>query len=321
MKASSTRGAIIAGALLAVLAGAVAYLPWVILESLNDFMSPPRRVANVGLLLVILVPLVALFGLYWWKTRKASSEFFASLAGSTVIVFVIVAGIHQSRVTAKFEDTPQGRRETEAAKGAAAWDTVMVPSRVARLKPPLDSYQVAALTNRIHYPDMDGATLHHVLITFPKQFDCEIVQNANVLQADLLAVWKAHNCPESYIVLNPQSPLDVVKAIFEAHPEADPDEKSRTARNQAAVRLAKESCDPKLLYWLFHARGDLAADTEVGLQLRVQMVSNICTPLVVRSEMKKIPDLKQPADYERVYGRLARGNQQAGEAQFWVPPQ
>lgn len=320
MKRLSRQTHIAAGVVVAVLAGLVAYFPWVVMESFNDFMSPPRRVASVGLLIVILIPLVLLFGVIWWKTTDATSDFFASLAGTTVFVFVIAAAVHQSSVTAKWKDTTEGRLETEAAKGAAAWDTVMVPSRIAKLEPPLDNYQVSALTNRIHYPDMDGATLHHILVTFPKQFDCDIVQNVNVLQDDLLAIWNGHNCPEPYFVANPKSPLRLVEEIFDSHQDANPDEKSRMARNQAALRLAKESCDPKWLYSLFHANGDFAADTQFGLQLRTQMVSNICTPFVIRSEMQKIPDLKQPADYEREYGRMARGDQQAGEAQFWVPP-
>ncbi len=195
----------------------------------------------------------------------------------------------------------------------------MVPSRIANLKAPLDSYETAALENRVHDPDVDGATLHHVFVTFPKQVDCDLIKNANILPSDLLTIWNEHMCREDDLIPNPQTPMDVVKSIFDSHHEADSDPNILTIRDRAAIRIAKEACDPKLLYSLFNARADFPLDTNAGLKMRTQMVSNICTPLVVRAQMKRMPDLKQPADYERYYGNLARGNQEAGEAQYWVP--
>lgn len=311
------KGAHIAGGILvAGICGLLAYFPWVILESLGDFMSPPRRLANIGLLLVIFVPLVLLCGMAWWKITKPKSYFFESLGVSMLFTFLIMVAIHQSSVQAKWQQTPEGQVEVQIAKGAAARQRVMPQGKIGNLKPPLDPDEISVLAGEVRWPYVDGATLHRVFVAVPQQLDCDIVQNPNVLQQDLLSIWNEHTCPESYFAANPQAPLDVVKVIFDSHHEAEADEKARIPRKQAAVRLAKESCDPELLYALFNLKGDLAIDTKAGLDMRIQMVSNVCTPGIVRKQMQNLPDLKQPADYERAFPPMSR---EVWEAQHWLP--
>ena len=155
-----------------------------------------------------------------------------------------------------------------------------------------------------------------LLVAVPKQLDCDIAQNANIFQPDLLSIWDEHACPNTYFTANPQTPSDLLKKIFDSSQDAQADEETRLAGNQAAVRLAKQSCDPKLLYSLFGSKGGLALDTPAGWDMRVQMVSNVCTPAVVRKQMQKLPALKQPADYERAYPPMSR---EVWEAQHWSP--
>jgi hypothetical protein len=305
--------------LISCLAGCVAYAPYVVLESLADFMERPRQVANIGLLILVFCPVVLIFGAVWWKITKPKLYFFESLTVSALFTIVIMAGVHQIGVTERWRETPEGRLQTETAKGADAWDKVILRSEITQLKPPLDPYTAAALAKRVHDPDVDGATLHYVVTTLPKQVDCDVIQNSNILQSDLVAIWKEHSCLEEYFIANPHTPLDLVKSIFDSNQGAETDATVLTTHDRAAIRLAKESCNPKLLYSLFNAKSDFPLNTSAGIQMRTQMVSNICTPLVVRAQMSKMPDLKQPTDYERYYGNLARGNQQAGEAQYWVP--
>lgn len=316
MRALPKGAHITCGILLAGLCGLLAYFPWVILESLGDFMSRPRRIANIGLLMAIFVPLVLIFGVAWWKITKPKSYFVQSLGVSALFTFLIMAAIHQSNVQARWQQTPEGQVEVEVAKLAAARERVMPQGKIGDLKPPLDRDEISVLASEVRWPNVDGATLHRVLVTVPKQLDCDIAQNPNVFQQDLLSIWNEHACPDSYFAANPQTPLDVVKVIFDSHDDAEADEKTRIVRKQAAVRLAKESCDPELLYSLFNSKGDLAIDTKAGLDMRVQMVSNVCAPGIVRKQMQKLPELKQPADYERAFPPMSR---EVWEAQHWLP--
>lgn len=315
MRALPKAAHITGGILLAGLCGLLAYFPWIILESLGDFLSRPRRIANIGLLLAIFVPLVLIFAVAWWKITKPKSYFFESLGVSALFTFLIMAGIHQSKVQARWQQTSEGQVEVEVAKLAAARDRVMPQGKIGNLKPPLDRDEISVLASEVRWPNIDGATLHRVLVAAPKQLDCEIAQNPSVLQQDLLSIWNEHACPDSYFSANPQTPLDVVKVIFDSHHDAA-DEKTRIARTNAAVRLAKESCDPELLYSLFNSTGDLATDTKAGSDMRVHMVSNVCVPWIVRKQMQKLPELKQPVDYERAFPPMSR---EVWEAQHWLP--
>lgn len=316
MKALSKWSQIIAGALLAVFCGLLAYFPWVILESLGDFMSRPRRAANIVLLMAIFLPLVLVTGLCWWRVSKPKGFFFESLGLSALVVFLIMTAIHQSSVAAKWQQSPEGQVQVQVMKLVAARDRVMPEGKIGNLKPPLDQDEISVLASEVRWPNVDGATLHRVLAAVPKQLDCVIVQNPNILQQDLLAIWNEHDCPDLDIADNPQAPLDVLRKIFESHPEANRDEKTRTAQEHAAVRLAKQDCDPELLYSLFNSKGDLAVDSAAGWDMRVKMVSNVCTPAIVRKQMQELPDLNQPADYERAYPPMSR---EVWEAQHWSP--
>jgi hypothetical protein len=315
MKALPKGAHIAVAVLLAGICGLFAYFPWVILESL-DFMSPPRRVANIGSLLVIFVPLVLVFGMAWWKIAKPNSYFFESLGMSALLTFLIMVAIHQSSVHAKWQQTSEGQFEVRVAKFAAARERVMPNGKIGNLNSPLGRDEISVLAGAVPWPNIDGATLHRVFVSVPKQLDCDIAKNPNVFQQDLLSIWNEHACPDSYFTANPQTPLDVVKVIFDSHHDTEADEKTRMARNQAADRLAKESCDAELLYSLFNAKGDLALNTMAGSDMRAQMVSNVCTPWVVRKQMQKLPNLKQPPDYERAYPPMSR---EVWEAQHWFP--
>ena len=235
---------------------------------------------------------------------------------ATIVTFLTMTATHQSSVEARWEQSPEGQVQVQVAKLAAAHDRVMPNGKIGDLKPPLDQEEISVLASEVRWPSVDGATLHRVLAAVPKQLDCVIVQNPNILQQDLLSIWNKHDCPNLNIADNPQTPLDVVRKIFDSLQDAKSEEQSRTARKHAAVRLAKEACDPELLYSLFNSKGDLAIDSAAGWDMRVQMVSNVCTPEIVRMQMQKLPNLKQPADYERTYAPMSR---EVWEAQHWSP--
>jgi hypothetical protein len=77
---------------------AIAHLPWPILQALHHFMGPPRSWVrrgasrNLGLLLLLFVPLVLIFAGGWGKVAQASSEFFVSLAVSSLNVTWSIRG-------------------------------------------------------------------------------------------------------------------------------------------------------------------------------------------------------------------------------------
>ena len=122
----------------------------------------------------------------------------------------------------------------------------MPQGKIGDLKPPADRDEISVLASEVRWPNVDGATLHRVLVTVPKQLDCDIAQNPNVFQQDLLSIWNEHACPDSYFAANPQTPLDVVKVIFDSHDDAEADEKTRIVRKQAAVRLAQGKLRPRV---------------------------------------------------------------------------
>jgi hypothetical protein len=259
---------------------------------------------------------VLIFGAAWWIITRPKSYFFKSLGVSALFTLLITTAIHQSSVQARWQQTPEGQVEVEVARGAAARERVMPQGKIGNLKPPLDRDEISVLAGEVRWPNVDGATLHRVFVTVPKQLDCDIAQNPNIFQQDLLSIWNEHACPDSYFAANPQTPLDVVKVIFDSQPEPEADEKARIPRTQAAARLAKESCDPELLYSLFNSKGDLAIDTKAGSDMRVQMVANVCAPWIVREQMQRLPGLKQPADYQRAFPPMSR---EVWEAQHWRP--
>jgi hypothetical protein len=86
------------------------------------------------------------------------------------------------------------------------------------LKPPLDQYEVEALRMRVGDQRLDAATLHHIFVTFPKQADCEIVQNPNALGEDIVSIWSEHICSDDYhFVVNPNTPAEIVRSIFDSY--------------------------------------------------------------------------------------------------------
>jgi len=65
-------------------------------------------------------------------------------------------------------------------------------------------------------------------------------------------------------------------------------------RNEAMLRLAKQSCDPELLYSFFKAMGQPEPDGRVGAALRMNMVRNMCLPDVACEKLQNPSDGKQP---------------------------
>ena len=209
--------------------------------------------------------------------------------------------------------------QRRSAKGAAAWEKVRRADAIAKLQPPLDSYELEALGNRIHTPDIDAEALHHVFVTFPKKLDCDIAQNPNALSDDLAAIWKARDCPDYYLTINPDVPLEIVQSIFDSTKREDLDEWGRMARDGAALRLATDRCDPEFLYSLYDATGEFAPETKTGGLIRIRMATNLCTPEVVWRQMQRPPELKQAAEYAKSYRRTASADSRVREAQEWRP--
>ena len=104
---------IFAAAIVAVVAAIIAYPAWVLNEALLDFMSPPRSTANVGLLLLIYVPLVLIGAIACWKVSKVGVDFLWQVGVASTVVILVMAVMHQSALSRKWEQTPQGRQEHE----------------------------------------------------------------------------------------------------------------------------------------------------------------------------------------------------------------
>lgn len=146
MRESVNRKQILAGAIVAVVAAIIAYPAWVINEALLDFMSLPRNTANIGLLLLIYVPLALIGAVVCWKLGNAGADFFWELGIASTFVILVMAVAHQSAVTRKWEQTPQGRHEHETRSVSAAYEKLLQPSALATLKPPLDRLSTGTLT-------------------------------------------------------------------------------------------------------------------------------------------------------------------------------
>ena len=307
---------ILAAVLLATTAGILTYPAWIFSEALLDFLEPPRRIANVGLLLLFFVPLVLLGSVILRKFTSAARDFFATLPIAAMLVMLGMLILHQSAITTRWDQTPQGKQEEELRHGAAAHDQLTQPGALAKLQPPLDQYQVAALASLIIDPRLDPALLHHILITFPKQVDCAIVKNSSASPDDLTTIWNERTCPDYDFAVNRHTPFPIVQSIFESPRRDAPDWQIRSAREMTAARLAKESCDPQFLYSLFNAKDDLAPDTKAGLLMRIDMTQNPCTPKLVRAQMQSPPELQQAAQQR---GQLPAHDRQTWEAQNWHP--
>jgi len=307
---------ILAAVFLATTAGIFSYPAWIFSEALLDFLDPPRRIANLGLLLLLFVPVLLLGAAILHKLANAGRDFFATLPIASMVVMLGMLILHQSAITARWHHTPEGKREEEVRRGAAAHEQLTQPGALAKLQPPLDQYQVAVLASLIIDPRLDPAILHHILVTFPKQVDCAIVKNSSASPEDLTTIWIEHICPDYDFAANRHTPLPIVQSIFESPRTDAPDWQLLSAREMTAARLAKERCDPNFLYSLFNAKGDLAPDTKAGLLMRIEMTQNPCTPELVRAQMQSPPELKQ-ASQQR--GQLPAYDRQTWEAQNWHP--
>lgn len=324
MKALPKAAHVVAGILLAGLSGLIVYIPWTIMEALEDFAhgALPRRYADIGLLLLIFPPPLIALGSLWWLVTRPKSCFFQSLGWSAMVTFLSMVSIHQAELGAEWRRTWHGqdvmKQEADWRAWQAARDRVMPQGKIRDLHPPLDQDEVRVLADQLRWPYIDAATLHRVHASVPKQLDCAIAQNSNALPDDLLSIWNEHICPDSYLAGNPNTPFDVLEVIFDAHPEGEADKDGRAARNGSAAGLAKVSCDPALLYSLFQLKDGLAIDTAAGLQMRRNMVRNTCTPWIIRKQMEKLPQLEQPADYQtrREYRAWSR---EIWVAQHWRP--
>jgi len=307
---------ILAAVFLATIAGILTYPAWIYSEALLDFLDPPRRIANLGLLLLLFVPVVLIGAAVLHKFTNAGRDFFATLPIAALLVMLGMSILHQSAITAKWDQTPHGKQENLLRHMAAAHDQLVQPGALAKLQPPLDQYQVAALDGLIIDPRLDPALLHHLLVTFPKQVDCAIVKNSSASPDDLTTIWNEHSCPDYDFAANRHTPLPIVQSIFESPLRDAPDWQIRSAREMTAARLAKESCDPQFLYSLFNAQDDLASDTKAGLLMRIDMTQNPCTPKLVRAQMQSPPELQQAAQQR---GQLPAHDRQTWEAQNWHP--
>jgi len=89
-------------------------------------------------------------------------------------------------------------------------------------------------------------------------------------------------------------------------------------RNEAMLRLAKQSCDPELLYSFFKAMGQPEPDGRVGAALRMNMVRNMCLPDVACEKLQNPSDGKQPICNEHERG-VARWDPKVREAEAWKP--
>jgi hypothetical protein len=89
-------------------------------------------------------------------------------------------------------------------------------------------------------------------------------------------------------------------------------------RHGAMLRLAKESCDPKLLYSFFKAMEQSAPDDQAGAVLHVNMVRNMCLPDVVCEKLRILSDPKEGLCHEHERG-IARWDPKVREAEAWKP--
>jgi hypothetical protein len=310
---------IFAAAIVAVVAAIIAYPAWVINEALSDFMSPPRSTANVGLLLLIYVPLVLIGAIVCWKVSKTEVDFLWQVGVGSILAILVMAVVHQSAVSRKWEQTPQGRQEQETSGVSAAYERLLQPGGLATLKPPLDQYEVEALRMRVGDQRLDSGTLHHILVTFPKQADCEIVKNPNARTEDLVAIWNEHVCSDAYdFVMNPNVPVETVRSIYDSLRDKTLDEHGEMVRNEAMLRLAKGSCDPELLYSFFKARQPFAPDDKVATALRIHIVRNMCLPDIVCERLQNPADVGQAVCNEHERG-VARWDPKVREAEAWTP--
>jgi hypothetical protein len=309
----------LAGIVLAIAAAILAYPTWLFLDALARFMEPPPRNANIGLLLLVFVPLVAICAGICWKIVKPGQNFFWGLGVTSALAVMVMAAVHQSEISKSWEQTPQGKQEHDTRRVSAAYQELLRPRAIEKLRPPLDFYEVQALAMRMQDQRLDAATLHHVFVTFPKQVDCEIAKNPNALSEDLVAIWNEHICADEHtFVMNPNVPLKIVRSIFDAHHGKTSDWHAAMVRDEAALRLAKGSCDPELLYSFFTATDEFPPETQVGGLLRMYMARNMCLPEIVCAQMQSPPESKQAACDGHDRG-VARWDPKVREAQAWRP--
>jgi hypothetical protein len=310
---------IFAAAIVAVVAAIIAYPAWVINEALADFMSPPRSTANVGLLFLIYVPLVLIGAIVCWKVSKTGVDFLWQVGVASTLAILVMAVVHQSAVSRKWEQTPQGRQQHETEGVSAAYERLLQPGALATLKPPLDQYEVEALRMRVFDQRLDSGTLHHIFVTFPKQADCEIVKNPNARTEDLVAIWNKHACPDDYsFVMNPNVPVEIVRSIYDSLHDKTLDEHGEMVHNEAMLRLAKGSCDPELLYSFFKAREPFPPDHKVGAALRINLLRNMCLPDVACQKLQNPSDVGHAVCNEHERG-VARWDPKVREAEAWKP--